>query len=108
LVISALSIVILHSGERWGTGMSATDVVAFEAVEAVAIPVAQADSDETMIALWLNGRSRHTIRAYEADVRRSSPIPANRSAALPLATYRLTALASPDCPRPASLAACHP
>jgi integrase/recombinase XerD len=30
---------------------------------------AQADTDETMIGLWLNGRSRHTVRAYEADVR---------------------------------------
>src|SRR3712207_6354520 len=30
---------------------------------------AQAESDETMLRLWLHGRSRHTIRAYEADAR---------------------------------------
>ncbi|WP_277751900.1 hypothetical protein [Dankookia rubra] len=41
--------------------MSATDAVAVEAVEAVAVPIAQADTDETMIGLWLNGRSRHTV-----------------------------------------------
>ena len=32
---------------------------------------AQADTDETMIGLWLNGRSRHTIRAYEAELSRA-------------------------------------
>lgn len=30
---------------------------------------AQADSDATLIGLWLNGRPRHTTRAYETDVR---------------------------------------
>ncbi len=29
----------------------------------------QAGSDEVLIRLWLDGRSHHTVRAYEADAR---------------------------------------
>lgn len=32
-------------------------------------PPAQADCDETLIGLWLSGRSPRTVRAYEADAR---------------------------------------
>ena len=67
---------------------------------------AQADTDETMIGLWLNGRSRHTIRAYEADVRAFLAMPASRSAALPSATSRPMAPASPTFRRPVSRGAC--
>jgi integrase/recombinase XerD len=36
-------------------------------VAAPPAPPVQADSDETLIRLWLHGRSPHTVRAYEAD-----------------------------------------
>ncbi len=36
---------------------------------AVGAHPAQADTDETLILLWLDGRSHHAARAYEADVR---------------------------------------
>jgi integrase/recombinase XerD len=46
-----------------------------ENVIAIAIPIAdsvarQAETDEQFIALWLHGRSNHTIDAYRADVER--------------------------------------
>lgn len=31
-------------------------------------PITQADSDDTLIALWLHGRSDHTTRAYTRDI----------------------------------------
>ena len=48
----------------------ATEVIPFvaPAVPAAEMPV-QASSDEGLIGLWLDGRSRHTRRAYEADAR---------------------------------------
>jgi site-specific recombinase XerD len=47
-------------GPRLVRGSSASSAVA---------PLAQADSDETLIRLWLSGRSPRTVRAYEADAR---------------------------------------
>jgi integrase/recombinase XerD len=46
-------------------------VVARPAVPSTLSPdgQAQADSDETMLRLWLHGRPLHTVRAYDADVR---------------------------------------
>src|SRR5690349_2964819 len=49
--------------------MSDTELVPVTVEVPAAVPVQQAETDETLIGLWLNGRSRHTIRAYEADVR---------------------------------------
>jgi len=39
-----------------------------EIIAAATVP-AQAESDEHLISLWLDGRSRHTRRAYETDAR---------------------------------------
>lgn len=38
-------------------------------VEIASVPAVISGNDETLIRLWLNGRSKHTRRAYEADVR---------------------------------------
>jgi integrase/recombinase XerD len=35
-----------------------------------AVPIKQADNDEQLIALWIHGRSKHTQRAYIADIER--------------------------------------
>ena len=53
--------VILHS-----TDQSQIDVPHLQSVSAV--PVKQAETDEQLIALWLHGRSKHTQRAYLADI----------------------------------------
>jgi site-specific recombinase XerD len=38
-------------------------------VENASISAAPGHNDETLIRLWLNGRSKHTQRAYQADIR---------------------------------------
>ena len=53
--------IILHS-----TNQSQMDASSLQSVSAV--PVKQADTDEQLIALWLHGRSKHTQRAYLADI----------------------------------------
>jgi site-specific recombinase XerD len=49
--------VVATTGPAPGTGQ----------VQALAVP-RQADSDETLIALWLHGRSPRTQRAYRSDI----------------------------------------
>ncbi len=47
----------------------ATEIIARTAPEAEAL-ASQADNDEQLIELWLHGRSKHTLEAYNRDVRR--------------------------------------
>jgi len=54
--------IIQHSQE--------TPVGALAVVDGGGIIPRQADSDAQLIELWLHGRSRHTVRAYRADIQR--------------------------------------
>src|SRR5215212_7925105 len=52
--------------EKGGYRASGTGAVA---PQIASVPAAISTKDETLLRLRLNGRSRHTMRAYEADVR---------------------------------------
>ena len=56
-------VVILHSTENTDGGLIPVQPTALVAPR-------QAESDQQLIELWLHGRSRHTQRAYRADVER--------------------------------------
>ena len=60
--LGLITAIILHS-----TDQSLSEASSPQSVSAV--PVKQADTDEQLMALWLHGRSKHTQRAYRADIK---------------------------------------
>jgi integrase/recombinase XerD len=63
--LGLITAIIVHS-----TDQSLSETASPQSVSAV--PVKQAETDEQLIALWLHGRSRHTQRAYAADIQHFS------------------------------------
>jgi len=57
--------IILHSTDQSKMETSSPQSVS-------AVPVKQAETDEQLIALWIHGRSKHTQRAYLADIQHFS------------------------------------